>query len=105
MILTGRNIGEAQGIDHVADCLTTYLRSKSGDRDLLVRYAELFANGAVFKRLGFLADKLLHDQKLANACRTRLTQGYARLDSALSAPKLITTWRLWVPNRWKGTVA
>jgi predicted transcriptional regulator of viral defense system len=89
------------GIDHVADCLTTYLKSKSGDRDLLVRYAELFANGAVFKRLGFLAETLIQDHTLADACRARLTQGYARLDPALPSPKLVTPWRLWVPARWK----
>jgi hypothetical protein len=27
-----------------------------------------------------------HDQKLAAACRVRLTQGYARLEPALSSP-------------------
>ena len=89
------------GIDHVGDCLTTYLGSKTGDRDLLIRYAEQFENGVVFKRLGFLAEVLVNDQKLIDACRARLTQGYARLDPALSAPKLITAWRLWVPARWK----
>jgi predicted transcriptional regulator of viral defense system len=91
------------GIDQVADCLTTYLNSKTGERDLLIRYAETFDNGAVFKRLGFLAETVLHDRKLAGACRTRLTKGYARLDPTLASPKLITAWRLWVPARWKGT--
>jgi predicted transcriptional regulator of viral defense system len=93
------------GIDHVADSLTTFLGGKTGDRDLLIRYAEQFDNGAIFKRLGFLAETQLHDRKLADACRTRLTQGYARLDPALSAPRLITAWRLWVPARWKGNAA
>jgi predicted transcriptional regulator of viral defense system len=92
------------GIDHVTDCLSTYLGSKAADRDLLIHYAEQFDNGAVFKRLGFLAGRL-HDRALAAACRTRLTQGYARLDPALSAPKLITAWRLWVPARWKDNAA
>jgi predicted transcriptional regulator of viral defense system len=87
------------GIDHVADCLTTYLGGKTVESDLLIRYAEQFGNGAVFKRLGFLAETRFHDQKLADACRARLTKGYARLDPALSTPKLITTWRLWVPGR------
>jgi len=89
------------GIDHVADCLTVYLASKTGDRNPLIRYAEQFDNGAVFKRLGFLAETRLHDSALAAACRTRLTQGYARLDAAVSSPKLVTAWRLWVPARWK----
>ena len=72
---------------------------KTADRDLLIRYAEQFGNGAIFKRLGFLADTRLHDKHLADECRARLTQGYARLDPSLSSQKLITAWRLWVPER------
>jgi predicted transcriptional regulator of viral defense system len=93
------------GIDHVTDCLSTYLGSKTADRDLLIHYAEQFDNGAVFKRLGFLADTRFHDARLATACRARLTQGYARLDPALPSPKLVTAWRLWVPARWKDHAA
>lgn len=91
------------GIDHVADCLSTYLGSKTADRDLLIRYATQFDNGAIFKRLGFLADTRLHDKKLAAECRSRLTQGYARLDPTLPSRKLITAWRLWVPAARKQT--
>jgi predicted transcriptional regulator of viral defense system len=89
------------GIDHVADCLSTYLAGKSADRELLIRHAEQFDNGAVFKRLGFLADTRLHDEKLADECRTRLTHGYAKLDPSLRSRKLVTVWRLWVPEAWK----
>lgn len=91
------------GIDHVADCLSTYLGSKTADRDLLIRYATQFDNGAIFKRLGFLADTRLRDKKLAAECRSRLTQGYARLDPTLPSRKLITAWRLWVPAARKQT--
>lgn len=90
------------GIDHVADCLETYLRRLNGDRDLLIRHAEQFGNGTVFKRLGFLVDVRLQDQFLISACRNRMTQGYAQLDPGLTSPKLVTAWRLWVPARWKG---
>lgn len=89
------------GIDNVVDCLRAYLRRKTADRDLLIRHAERFGNGAVFKRLGFLADTQLHDKKLASECRTRLTHGNARLDASLRTTKLITSWRLWVPETWK----
>jgi len=89
------------GIDHVADCLSTYLRGKTADRDLLIRRAEQFGNGAVFKRLGFLADTQFHDKKLADECRARLTHGNARLDTSRRTTKLITAWRLWVPETWK----
>lgn len=89
------------GIDHVADCLAAHSKSPGYARDGLIRYAEQYGNGAVFKRLGFLADAHLHDAALAAACRERLTQGYAQLDPALPADHLQTAWRVWVPDRWK----
>lgn len=88
------------GIDHVADCLSTYLGTKTADRALLIRYAEQFDNGVIFKRLGFLADTRLHDQKFADECHSRLTQGYTQLDPSLPSKKLVTSWRLWVPAAW-----
>ena len=93
------------GIDHVAECLSAYLSGKSGDGGLLIRYADQFGNGAVFKRLGFLADTKFEDKKLAEACRARLTRGYAHLDPAMAGSNLVTAWRLWVPSRWKTGVS
>lgn len=89
------------GIDHIADCLAAYLKAQAGGGESLIRYAEQFGNGAVFKRLGFLAETRMHDEELAAACRMRLTQGYARLDPSLPVKHLVTAWRLWVPERWK----
>jgi predicted transcriptional regulator of viral defense system len=89
------------GIDHVADCLVAYAKSPVYERDLLIRHAAEFGNGAIFKRLGFLAETRLHDAALAAACRARLTQGYTRLDPALDSSHLHTAWRLWVPERWR----
>lgn len=89
------------GIDHVADCLVVLNRLPAASGELLIRYAEQLGNGAVFKRLGFLAETRLHDANIAEACRVRLTQGYAQLDPALSGERLVTSWRLWVPPRWK----
>jgi predicted transcriptional regulator of viral defense system len=93
------------GIDHVAECLGTYFRGKTADQDLLIRHAEEFGNGAVFKRLGFLADARLGNKRLADECRARLTHGYARLDPSLRTTKLITAWHLWVPETWKARAA
>jgi predicted transcriptional regulator of viral defense system len=90
--------GVGGGIDHVADSLTAYLAMKTADRDLLIRYAIQFHNGVVFKRLGYLAETRLHDSKLAAACRSRLTHGYAKLDPTLPSKKLATAWRLWLPS-------
>ncbi len=88
------------GIDHVADCLAAHAKSTAFDGSLLIRYAEQFGNGAVFKRLGFLAETHLHNRDLAEGCATRLTQGYTQLDPARPSRHLHTTWRLWVPERW-----
>ena len=71
--------------------------------ELLIGHAEQFDNGAVFKRLGFLADMQPHDEKLPDECRARLTHGYAKLDPALRTKKLDTAWPLKAPKAWKGT--
>ena len=89
------------GIDHVTECLAAFWKGGARDGGLLIRYAEQYGNGAIFKRLGFLAETRLHDPDLAAACRVRLTQGYAQLDPALTCKQLVTAWRLWVPARWK----
>ena len=89
------------GIDHAAECLAAYMKMPARDDALLIRYAEQFGNGAIFKRVGFLAETHLKKPELADACRARLTQGYARLDPALPCKHLVTAWRLWVPERWK----
>ncbi|MBX3073800.1 hypothetical protein KF913_07735 [Candidatus Obscuribacterales bacterium] len=88
------------GVEHVAECLKSYVEREKGDKELLVQYAERFSNGAIFKRLGFLAETILHDDELADACRARLTQGYAHLESGRSCERLVTAWRLWIPESW-----
>ena len=89
------------GIDHAAECLAALHRGAPREVERLVPYAVQYGNGAVFKRLGFLAEARLHDAALAAACRARLTQGYAQFDPDLSCSRLVTAWRLWVPDRWK----
>jgi predicted transcriptional regulator of viral defense system len=89
------------GIDHVGDSLSAYLATKTADRELLIQYASQFNNGAIFKRLGYLAETCLHDDKLVAECRSRLTQGYARLNPALPRKRLSTAWRLWLPSARK----
>lgn len=89
------------GIRHVADCLRVYLSRSEANLETLIAYAERLGNGAVFKRLGFLAEHTGSPKELVTACATRLTQGNAKLDPALPSPRLLRRWRLWVPDRWK----
>jgi len=87
------------GIQHVIDCFKEYVRSSHFDPAQMVDYAERLGNAAVFKRLGFLADRLLgRDHFLVTACKSRLSKGNAQLDPAVPGHKLITSWRLFVPS-------
>lgn len=88
------------GIQHVADCLGEYLKHPDSDPDQLIEYGDRLGNGAVFKRLGFLAERQSGGTGLAAAARDRLTKGHAKLDPALDCSRLVTRWRLRVPETW-----
>ena len=87
-------------IQHVADCLAAYLRRDDRDDGTLVDYAVRLGNGAVFKRLGFLAERLGAGEGLIGSCERHLSGGYAKLDPALRAPSVVSKWRLRMPRRW-----
>lgn len=88
------------GIQHVEDCFRQYLNRSDSDPARLISYADRLGNGAVFKRLGFLADRHPAGRPIADAAAGRLTTGHAKLDSALDCSRLITRWRLRVPPAW-----
>ena len=89
------------GLRSTVDMFRNYLNSEKKDLGLLVNYADQLGNGAVFKRLGFLLEKYAESaQDTIVQCRERLTMGNAKLDPALNAEKLVTRWKLWVPERW-----
>jgi len=88
------------GIRHVADCLDAYFARDDADPGKLVEYAERLGNGAVFKRLGFLAEHLDRSPGLVEACAERLTQGYAKLDPAMPCPQVSRRWHLRLPEAW-----
>ena len=93
--------GLGGGIQHVADCLTTYLARADRNDGLLMQYADRLGNGAVFKRLGFLAERTGTADEIAQACLSRLTAGIAKLDGALGGQQqLVARWRLHIPVSW-----
>jgi predicted transcriptional regulator of viral defense system len=90
------------GIRSVLDMFKNYLKSEYKNISLLVDYAKQLKNGAVFKRLGFLLEQNAPKELEAiEFCKSNLTSGKIKLDPALSADKLITRWRLWLPENWK----
>lgn len=94
------------GIQHVNDCLARYLASPTRDVDRLLDHASQLGNGAVYKRLGFLSERLSANSSLLDTCRRRLTAGDAKLDPSLDCKRLVTRWKLRVPGFWaRGVVA
>jgi len=91
------------GLQHTMDCLSEFKKKydKQNDVDRLLEYAIQIKNGALFKKLGFLAEKLEFKTSLIDECAKRLTTGYAYLDKSAQHNKLITKWRLWVPNGYE----
>lgn len=88
----------AGGIRHLIDMLGNLLHDHPAQVPKLGVYASQLGIGAVFKRLGFLLQRYHPDQgALIALCRTSLSAGYAKLDPALPAERLVTAWRVWVP--------
>lgn len=90
------------GIQHVADCVVTYLRREDRDDERLVDYGIRLGNGAVFKRLGFLVEQTPDGAELASRCHKHLTGGHAKLDPGQDGERVISKWRLHVPDYWTG---
>ena len=89
------------GLRSTIDMFRNYLSTEKKDLGLLIKYADQFGNGAVFKRLGFLLEKYAeNEQDFIKQCSDRLTAGNTKLDPSLKTERLITRWRLWVPERW-----
>ena len=89
------------GIQHVTDCLDRYLSRDDNDTARLIEYAEHLGNRAVFKRLGFLAERHAKGAAVADLCATRLSAGYAKLDPSLDCPRIVAKWKLRIPENWK----
>ena len=86
------------GIRNVTEMLAKLVHDQPKEAAKLGDNAAKIGIGAVYKRLGFLLQRDHPDQvALIELCRTHLTAGYAKLDPALPADRLVTAWRVWVP--------
>ena len=88
------------GIQHIVDCFKEYVKSQHYSPEKLAAYAMQIGSGAVFKRLGFLYSQITgEDNELTKLCRQHLTQGIAHLDPSIKDGRIITQWRLNVPEQ------
>ncbi|MCY4276979.1 MAG: type IV toxin-antitoxin system AbiEi family antitoxin domain-containing protein [Gammaproteobacteria bacterium] len=93
------------GIQHVADCFASYLQRDDRDDNRLIEYAVSLGNGAVFKRLGFIAERLPHGAKLSRLCERHLSGGHANLDPAQDGTHIASKWKLRMPEGWSHEVS
>jgi predicted transcriptional regulator of viral defense system len=86
------------GVRHLADIMREYGRSAERDFRKLANVAREFANGATWKRLGYLAEVLWPEEKaLAEEARNHLTAGIVKLDPRVSRRgTLLRRWGLWI---------
>lgn len=85
---------------HTKDCVASYLRFEFAETKTLIQYADRIGNGAVFKRLGFLGEHITGSgDRLIQECRRRLTAGYADFDPAVKGGRVVTRWRVRVPEQ------
>ena len=92
------------GARMVESILRAYLASSDRNIERLLEYSKRMKNGAIFKRLGFLLERLgVDDSSTLSPIREGMTLGNAELDPTLPPERLITRWRLWVPKNWAGS--
>lgn len=84
------------GIRTVVDVLREYMASQHRNDQLLIAYADRLDNRAVFKRLGYLIERLgIEADELLAACRERRSAGLVALDPSVKAPgQIVRRWGL-----------
>ena len=92
----------AGGVLHVSEVLQAYFESEHADRPKLLQYGDRLGRGTVFKRLGYLAERIgLADADFLEACRSRVTKGVSRLDPGGPAKgRIVGRWNIRV-NTWR----
>ena len=84
------------GIRHVSEVVRAYFASEHRDDRQLVAYGRRLGNHTVFKRLGFLVERLgIEAADLLVECRSARSAGYTRLDpSGPARGRLLRRWGL-----------
>ena len=79
---------------HTIDIFRAYNQKKEANLEILWRYAETLNNGAVFKRLGFLIENTMPNQRQwVDQLQSKINTGIINLDP--KGPKtgpIITKW-------------
>jgi len=84
------------GIRHLAHMMNAYWELPEKDTEKLLREATASANGAAWKRLGYLSELLWNgSERVQQLAKQNISAGYSLLDPELKQPgKLLRRWNL-----------
>lgn len=86
---------------HAVDIIRAYWQKKEADLEILIQYAGKLGSGAIFKRLGFIAEKVMHlPQDQLNELYSKINTGIIKFDpSGPNSGPISTRWgiRLNIP--------
>lgn len=84
------------GIRHISEMVVEYFAGSRRDDAVLLGYGDRLGNRAVFKRLGFLIERLGIDApRLIDECVDRRSSGVSALDPSVDARgRILTRWGL-----------
>lgn len=85
------------GVRHLVDMLREYRSGEDYDATQLVKRAREAANGAAWKRLGYLVERLWRgDTAIIDEARAHMSAGTAKLDPGVRRRgSLVRRWGLW----------
>jgi predicted transcriptional regulator of viral defense system len=89
------------GIRHVGDMLAEWYTGEWRDDQQLLGYIARFGNASIYKRLGYLTERLaLSAPAVVQTCRRRMSAGVVRLDpSAPARGRRVMRWSLQINAR------
>lgn len=82
------------GARHVIDMIKAYIKHKEANPEILFQYADQLKHGSVFKRLGFIAEMIMHQPKsYLDKVHSRIKSGIINFDPhGSSTGSIITKW-------------
>lgn len=90
------------GIRPTSEILINYMKSKYKNLDMLIQFSEQLGNKSIFKRLGFLLEKYFPDEdETISICQKKISSGYTKLDPDIDSNRIVTRWKLRMPEYWK----
>lgn len=81
---------------HAAEVVSAYFESEHADEMKLIEYGDRIGRGAIFKRLGYLAEYLeVGSPEFIEACQQRVSKGVTRLDpDGPDSGRIVSRWNL-----------